>query len=80
MGFDDADHDVLAAAVAANPFAQHAVGLTYAGRIAEKQFKNALFLIWRNFFQPLLWTLLHAIILIRVFRFVEKARSRYGNR
>ena len=62
--FDDADDDVLAAAVAADRFAQHAVRLADAGRVAEKQLQHALrFFRGRGDCQPLFRRLRHGFIL-----------------
>jgi hypothetical protein len=41
VGFDDANNDVLAAAFAADGFAQHAVGFADPRSIAEEEFENA---------------------------------------
>jgi len=43
VGFDDADHDVFAAAFAADTFAQHAEGFADAGSVAEEDFEASVF-------------------------------------
>ena len=54
-----ADHDIFAAAGAANRLAQHVVGLAHTGRVAEKQLEDSPRLFRRNFVQPLLGRLGH---------------------
>src|SRR6202035_2175445 len=42
MSIDEPDHYIFTAIVAADSFAQHAVGFSHAGRIAEEKFEDAL--------------------------------------
>ena len=63
VGLDDADDDIFAAALAPDGLAQHAVGLSHAGRVSQKQFERAAFFFWRGFFKPLLWSLGHCRLL-----------------
>ena len=76
VGFDHAHHDVLAAAVAADAFAEHAVGFAHAGRVSEEDFEDARLLFRGGLFQPLFRTFLHESIVIRVLRFVEAVQLR----
>jgi len=59
VGLDHADDRVFAAAVAANGFAQHVVGLAHARRVAQEQLEHAGFLFRGRVFQPLLGALGH---------------------
>jgi len=56
---DHANHHVLAAAVAANRFAQHRVSFANSWRIAKEKLENALFFFGRCFLQPLFGSLGH---------------------
>src|SRR5271157_2946681 len=58
--FNDADHYVFAAALAADGLAQHGVSLADAGRISQKQLENTALLHRSGLFQPLLGGFLHA--------------------
>src|SRR6266542_2225722 len=59
VAFHHADHHILAAAVAANALAQHAVGLADPRRVAKKQLEKPPLFCRRRLFQPLLGCLLH---------------------
>src|SRR2546422_3484540 len=59
MGLHDADDHVLAATLAAESLTQHVVGFADTGRISKKELKDALFLFWGRFFQPLFRRLRH---------------------
>ena len=63
VGLYDADDYILAAALAPDGFAQHAVGFSHAGRVSEKQLERAALLFGRRFFKPLLWSLGHCRLL-----------------
>src|SRR5262249_17747015 len=55
MGLHDADHNVFAARVAANRFAEHAVSLADTRRVTEKKLEAALCLFRRGSnFEPIL--------------------------
>jgi hypothetical protein len=56
MCFNNADNDIFSTAVSPNRLAEHAVGLADSWSVAEKEFEQRL-LLWRRFFQPLLWRL-----------------------
>jgi len=45
VSFDDADHNVLAAAVAADGLGQHGVGLAYARCVSKKELEEAAFFL-----------------------------------
>ncbi len=61
VGFDDADDDVLATALAADGLAEHVVGLADAGGVSEKEFESAAGLLRVCVFEPLLGSLGHFI-------------------
>jgi hypothetical protein len=64
VSLDHSDDDVLAAAIAADTLAQHAIGFAHARSVAKKQLEDALLLLGRDFFQPLFWALVHELIVI----------------
>ena len=54
VGFDKADDNILAAAVAADRFAQHAIGLADARRVAQEQLEHSFVFSGRSgYCQPL---------------------------
>src|SRR5580698_9049437 len=59
MTLDHSHQHVFPTAGATNRLAQHAVGLTYSGSVAEKHFKNSARFFLRNFAQPLVGCLRH---------------------
>ena len=80
VGFDDADHHILSATVAADGFAEHAVGLADAGGIAKEEFESAAGAGGRRFFQPLFGRLRHGAILPERVQNVELRYNRLVNR
>ena len=75
MGFHYADDYILGASVPPDGFTEHAVGLAYAGRIAEEEFEPAARARGRCFLQPLLGRLRHGAILPER---VENVELRYN--
>jgi len=63
MSLHDANHNVLATTMAANAFTEHVEGLSHTRGVAQEEFENRLFLMWRGFFKPLLGCLGHALVL-----------------
>ena len=59
VGLDHSHHDIFAATVAANAFAEHIESLAHAGRIAQQELENCRLLLGLGFFQPLLGCLGH---------------------
>lgn len=64
MRFNDTNDNIFAATVAANTLTQHAIGLSNAGCVAEKDLEYALLFLRSDFFQPLFRALLHEFIVI----------------
>ena len=56
MCFNNARNDIFSTAVPPNRLAWHAVRLADSWSVAKKEFEQRL-LLWRRFFQPLLWCL-----------------------
>jgi hypothetical protein len=60
MRFHNADHNILAASVAANSLRQHGMSFADAGGIAKEELKNThLFLRGRTLLQPLIGSFWH---------------------
>ena len=70
MALDDADYNIFAALVAANGFAEHAVGLAYAGSIAQKHLEQAALLFKGDVLQPLLRRFLLGLRIVDVGRHI----------